>query len=42
MSFQSPAQQVSELEMQMLCLGPLDASIRKGCVERLDKARAKL
>jgi len=38
----SPAQQVSEIEMQMLCLGPLDASVRKACVERLDKARAKL
>ena len=38
----SPAQQVSEIEMQMLCLGPLDASARKACVARLDKARAKL
>lgn len=38
----SPAQQVSEIEMQMLCLGPLDVSVRKACVARLDKARAKL
>lgn len=38
----SPAQQVSEIEIQMLCLGPLDASVRKACVARLDKARAKL
>lgn len=38
----SPAQQVSEIEMQMLCLGPLDGSVRKACVARLDKARTKL
>ena len=38
----SPAQQVSEIEIQMLCLGPLDASVRKACVARLDSARAKL
>ena len=38
----SPAQQVSEIEIQMLCLGPLDASVRKACVTRLDSARAKL
>lgn len=38
----SGAQQVSELEVQMLCLGPLEDATRKACVARIDKARSKL
>jgi exonuclease SbcC len=38
----SPAQQLSEIEMQLVCLGPLDANVRKACGERLEKARTKL
>ncbi len=38
----SPAQQVSELEIQMLCLGPLESATRKSCAQRIDKARKTL
>ena len=38
----SAAQQLSELEVQLLCLGPLEAKTRKACLERLQKARATL
>lgn len=38
----SAAQQLSDLEVQLLCLGPLEAAARKSCVQRLDQARAKL
>ncbi len=38
----SPAQQVSELEVQMLCLGPLEPATRKSCEQRIEKARKTL
>ena len=38
----SATQQLSELEVQLLCLGPLEAKTRKACLERLQKARATL
>lgn len=38
----SPAQLVADLEMQLLCLGPLDSAVRTGFDDRVAKARAKL
>lgn len=38
----SAAQQVSELDMQMLCLGPLESTTRKSCDQRLENARKAL
>ncbi|MDX1490396.1 MAG: DUF349 domain-containing protein [Pseudohongiellaceae bacterium] len=38
----SAGQQVNDLEMQLMCLGPLDKSTRNACVARLTKAKAKL
>lgn len=38
----SPAQLVSELEMQLMCLGPLESATRKSCESRLAQAKAKL
>ena len=38
----SAAQQVSELEVQMLCLGPLEPTTRKTYDQRLEKAREAL
>lgn len=37
----SAAQQVSELEIQMLCLGPLESTTRKSCDQRIEKSRNK-
>jgi hypothetical protein len=41
-SGKSPAQLVADLEMQLLCLGPLDGAVRAGFEARVGKARAKL
>ncbi len=41
-SGKSPAQLVADLEMQLLCLGPLDGAVRAGFETRIAKARAKL
>jgi len=41
-SGKSPAQLVADLEMQLLCLGPLDGAVRAGFEARVAKARAKL
>ena len=38
----SSAQLVSELEMQLMCLGPLEGKARKSFEERIVKAKAKL
>lgn len=38
----SPQQQVNDLEMQLMCLGPLDKSARNACVTRLTKVKDKL
>jgi exonuclease SbcC len=41
-SGKSPAQLVADLDMQLLCLGPLDASVRSAFEARMAKARARL
>lgn len=38
----SGAQLVSELEMQLLCIGPMDSATRKNCEKRITKAKEKL
>lgn len=38
----SGAQLVSELEMQLLCIGPMDSATRKNCEKRIAKAKEKL
>lgn len=38
----SPQQQVNDLEMQLMCLGPLDKGTRNSCVARLTKVKEKL
>ncbi len=38
----SGAQLVSELEMQLLCIGPMDNATRKNCEKRIAKAKEKL
>ncbi len=38
----SPAQLVSDLEMQLMCLGPLESATRKSCESRILQAKAKL
>jgi exonuclease SbcC len=41
-SGKSPAQLVADLDMQLLCLGPLDAAVRSAFEARMAKARARL
>jgi exonuclease SbcC len=41
-SGKSPAQLVADLDMQLLCLGPLDAAVRSDFEARMAKARARL
>jgi hypothetical protein len=38
----SGAQLVSDLEMQLLCIGPMDSATRKNCEKRVAKAKEKL
>ena len=38
----SGAQLVSDLEMQLLCIGPMDSATRKNCEKRIAKAKEKL
>ena len=38
----SPQQLVSDLEMQLMCLGPIEKNVRNACMARLTKAKNKL
>ena len=38
----SGAQLVNDLEMQLLCIGPIDSAARKSCENRIGKAKEKL